>query len=164
MIWVGFDPYNGVFENGSADLDTAAANHERFILSIAAYMLAAYTIDRRHVYLGGFSWGGRVTGEVVPRRAGLFTGGIAVAGCFTAHGAAARLVDALWYGRDHVVMVLATGDVDYNRQETRAGYDFFRKFGFTSYYFQKPLGGHEGMSPDRFEQTLTLLDQGVVDR
>lgn len=153
LIYVGFDPYNGLFENGSSGyLDT---NHERFCLAVAYHMFGAYNIDRRRVYLTGFSWGGRLTGEIVPKQPNVFTGGIAVGGCFITGN---RVIPSLRYAQAHTSMVLATGDWDYNRQETANGYNMLTLLGYRAHFLQQPLSGHARISGENFEKAVTILD------
>lgn len=155
-LYVGFDPYNGVFENGSKEyFDT---NHERFCLAVAYAMLGSYNIDRNRVYLCGFSWGGRLTGEIVPKQPRVFTGGIAVGGCFITGG---RLMPGLPYARRRIAMVLDTGDWDYNRQETYNGYATFLTLGYEAWYLQEPRVAHARISGPNFEKALTLLDEAM---
>ena len=116
LLYVGFDPYKGVFDDGSGDY--VFTNHERFCLAIAYHMLGAYSVDRKRIYLTGFSWGGRLTGEIVPKQPRLFNGGIAVGGCFiTLTGG--RIIPSYPYARQHTDMVLATGP-GFSRNPRRA--------------------------------------------
>jgi poly(3-hydroxybutyrate) depolymerase len=136
-------------------------NHERLVLAAVYHMFGAYSVDRSRVYLTGFSWGGRLTGEIVPKEPRLFTGGIAVGGCFTSYGR------ALWAhpaARKRAAMVLATGDWDYNRQETFNGYDAFLAFGYEAHYFQEPRRGHARISGENFDKAVTLLDAAAAAR
>jgi ankyrin repeat protein len=151
IIWVGFDPYNGIYE-------PFADTHECFSLAIVYNMLKHFNIEQRRIYMAGFSWGGRLTGEIVPRQPRVFKGGIAVGGCFTT---GQRLVPALYYGRGHVTMVMAAGDYDFNRKETYAGYDTLRTLGYRSIFIEEPLIGHALFSPANFEKALQLLDEGI---
>jgi hypothetical protein len=57
-------------------------------------MLGDFSIDSSRIYLAGFSWGGRLTGEIVP---------------------------APEYGVDRVTILMAAGDFDHNRRETYGG-------------------------------------------
>ena len=160
LIYVGFDPYNGVYENAST-ADFASTNHERLVLAAVYRMLGAYSIDRRRIYLTGFSWGGRLTGEIVPKWPNLFSGGIAVCGCFITRQ---RLIPSYRYGRDRVTMVCATSDWDYNRAETHNGYDLLSALGYEAYYLQDPLKGHSRISGNSFEKALGFLDAAAARR
>jgi ankyrin repeat protein len=164
LIWVGFDPYFGnpgidpVF-NGT-ELELLAKSHESYILAIVYEMLSHFTVDRSRVYLAGFSWGGRLTGEIVPQYPELFTGGIAAGGCFTT-GGRALYTPSMDYARKRVSMVLFSGDYDYNREETWNGYNLFLKMGYRADYHQAPLADHAGVSPADLEAALTFLDEGA---
>lgn len=158
LIYVGFDPYNGVFENGSGKyMDT---NHERLCLAVAYAMFSSYSIDRGRVYLTGFSWGGRLTGEIVPKQPRIFTGGIAAGGCFTTL-TGGRIIPSMPYARRNTVMVLDTGDYDFNRQETYNGYDTFLTLGYEAYFLQEPKGGHARISAANFEKALAIIDESL---
>ncbi len=151
LLWAGFDPYNGIFD-GFED------THEAFALAVVWDLLGRYALDRSRVYLAGFSWGGRLTGEIVPKQPQVFRGGIAIGGCFTK---SQRVTPALEWGRERITMVLVTGDYDYNRLETYNGYSALASLGYRSCYFlQEPLRGHTVLSAENFEKALRLLDQG----
>ncbi len=155
VLWVGFDPYNGIFV-------PFEDNHETFSLAIVYNMLSYFNVDRSRIYMAGFSWGGRLTGEIVPKQARIFSGGIAIGGCFTTGG---RIAPALDYGRENVTMVMATGDWDYNRQETYGGWDVLTYFGYRNCTFLQESGkGHAIMSAANFEKAMTLLDAGAAAR
>jgi len=155
LIWVAFDPYNGIYEPFE---DT----HECLCLAIVYNMLGYYSIDRSRVYAAGFSWGGRLVGEMVPKYAKVFKGGIAMGGCFTTSG---RLVPALRYGRGSIAMVMATGDYDYNRTETYGGYSTLLDLGYRNCLFiQEPAKGHAIMSAENFEKALRFLDARLAPR
>ena len=151
ILWVGFDPYNGIF-------DGFEETHEAFCLAIVYNMLGSFSVDRSRIYMAGFSWGGRLTGEIVPKHPRIFSGGIAIGGCFTT---SQRVVPGLEYGRDRVTMVMATGDFDYNRRETYGGYSVLLSMGYKDCHFiQEPLKGHAIMSAASFEKAIRLLDAG----
>jgi predicted esterase len=160
LIYVGFDPYNRVFEDGTND-DYRFTNHERFILAILYRMLGAYGLDRSRIYLAGFSWGGRLTGEIVPKWPLLFSGGIAVGGCFTSGN---RIVPSYRLARERATMVCVSKDWDYNRGETRNGYNVFAALGYEAYYLQEPLKGHSRISGEYLERALGLLDAAAARR
>lgn len=149
IIWVGFDPYNGLF----VPFDR---NHEIFSLAVVYNILGYYNIDRDRVYLAGFSWGGRLTGEIVPRQPHIFTGGLAIDGCFTT---GERLLPGLEYGKKNIAMVMATGDFDYNRMETYNGYSTLLSMGYRDCLFiQQPRKGHAIISAENFEKAIKFLD------
>jgi hypothetical protein len=149
IIWVGFDPYNGIFV-------PFEHNHECLALAVVYNMFSYFNIDRSRVYLAGFSWGGRLTGEIVPRNPHIFKGGIAIDGCFTT---GQRLLPSLWYGQDEITMVFATGDFDFNRMETYHGYSLLQFLGYRHCHFiQQPLKGHAIISVENFEKAVRLLD------
>lgn len=152
IIWLGFDPYNGLFE-------PFEYNHEKFALAGVYNMCGYYNIDHSRVYLAGFSWGGRLTGEIVPRKPHIFSGGIAIDGCFTTGN---RLLPSLEYGRERITMVMATGDFDYNRMETYRGYSTLLTLGYKDCHFlQQPLKGHAIISAENFEKAIQVLDGRV---
>jgi ankyrin repeat protein len=156
LIYVGFDPYNGVFENGSSEF--RFTNHERLCLAAAYLIFQSYAIDRNRVYLMGFSWGGRLTGEIVPKEPRVFTGGLAVGGCFITHD---RIIPSYPYARQNAAMVLDTGDYDYNREETWNGYNTFVLMGYEAYFFQEPKKFHSRISGENFEKALAILDESA---
>jgi dienelactone hydrolase len=123
-------------------------------------LLSRLPVDRKRVYLAGFSWGGRLAGEIVPRYPELFTGGIAAGGCFTTRGSA-LFSKAMDYARKRVSMVLSTGDYDYNRVETWDGYSLFLTMGYRAEYYQEPGKDHAKISDSNFESALDFLDEGA---
>jgi ankyrin repeat protein/pimeloyl-ACP methyl ester carboxylesterase len=159
LLYVGFDPYNGIFYDASPE--HSYTSHEELVLAAVYHMFGAYNVDRNRVYLCGFSWGGRLTGEIVPRQPRIFTGGIAVGGCFTS---GARIRPSYPFARERAAMVLNTGDWDYNRQETFNGYNTFLVLGYEAYYFQEPRRGHTRISGENFEKAVSLLDAAVRRR
>jgi dienelactone hydrolase len=110
------------------------------------------------VYLTGFSWGGRLTGEIAPRWPNLFTGGLAVGGCFTSPD---RVFPSYPAARKKVAMALATGDWDYNRAETYNGYSVFLALGYEALFVQEPKRGHARISGAEFEKALSFLDEAA---
>lgn len=153
LLYVGFDPYNGIFYDGSPDY--FFTNHERLCLAAAYHMFGAYNVDRTRVYLTGFSWGGRLAGEIVPKQPRVFTGGLAVAGCFVS---GERIIPSYRYARKNTVMILDTGDYDFNNEETFGGYSTFLLLGFEAHFFQEPRKGHHRISGENFEKAVSLLD------
>ena len=134
----------------------------RFILSLAIVfnMLSYFSIDMSRIYMAGFSWGGRLTGEIVPKWPRIFSGGIAIDGCFTTTN---RRIPSLEYGKKHISMVMATGDFDYNRMETYRGYSTLLSMGYTDCHFiQQPSKRHAIISADNFEKAIKILDTGKM--
>ncbi len=149
IIWAGFDPYNGIYEEFKG-------THECFCLAIVYNLLGYYSLDRSRIYLAGFSWGGRLTGDIVTWRPGVFKGGIAVGGCFTSRFSG---TPSLGYGQSTIAMVMCTGDYDYNRKETFGGYSTLTRLGYENCLFiQEPLKGHSVLSAAVFEKALGFLD------
>ncbi|HTZ52983.1 MAG TPA: ankyrin repeat domain-containing protein [Spirochaetia bacterium] len=148
LLWVGFDPYNGIYVPFQ---DT----HESLALAAVYQMMRHFLIDPSRVYLAGFSWGGRQTGEIVPREPRFFKGGIAIGGFFTTGD---RLVPALSYGRRSVSMVAVTGDYNFNRQETFDGYDTLVGLGYRASFIQQPMSGHSVPPAAVLEAAIRFLD------
>ncbi len=146
IIWVGFSAYNGV----GGDYDN---NHEVFVLAAVYAIQRYYSIDPGRIYMGGLSWGGRLTGRIVLNRPDIFSGGIGMGGCFST--SMWGIIDS----RDRVRLVLSAGDYDFNRNEAYKYQSAFIAAGVRGVYFmQEPYRGHEVLSGPYFERAMRLID------
>jgi tetratricopeptide (TPR) repeat protein len=123
LIWVGADGAGN--ERGRWERSALA-------LDAAHNMTRLYTIDPQRVYVAGYSGGGRLSSSLVLLYPELFTGGIFYYGCnwferigvpdkpgsfWPASFPPPRDLEAL---RRHSRLVFVTGQLDFNRQQTRA--------------------------------------------
>ena len=146
LIWVGFDPYNG--------LDYG--DNLTYCLAILYNMLGYFNIDRSRIYIGGFSLGGQMTEHVVQRFPWVFTGAFFLnIGYDLGHSSNPEP----YYVKHHIPIVYVEGDYDYNRLAAYGGYDNLVWAGYPSvYYFHEPMKGHILISADSFERVISLLD------
>jgi ankyrin repeat protein/predicted esterase len=150
LIWVGFDPYNGL---GSA---TPA-----FCIAIVHNMLGYFSIDRSRIYIGGFSLGGQMTDQTVHIWPGVFKGMV-----YIGYMPGATTVDyishdpaSLYFSRKNVPLVLVEGDYDYCRLGAYENYDSLLSAGYRNIHFvQEPMIGHRLISAESFEKAVSLLE------
>jgi len=146
LIWVGFDPYNGLDGN-----DNLA-----FCLAIVYNMLGYYNIDRSRIYIGGFSFGGQHTEYVLQNYPWVFTGAFFIN---IGYRLGPSSSPEPYYIKHHIPIVFVEGDYDYNRVSTYWGYDDLVWAGYRSvYYFHEPMKGHKLISAESFERMIGLLD------
>jgi hypothetical protein len=146
LIWVGFDPYNGL------DGD----NNLAFCLAIVYNMLGYYNIDRSRIYIGGFSFGGQHTEDALKHYPWVFTGAFFIN---IGYDLGPSCDPEPYYIKHHIPIVYVEGDYDYNRLGAYWGYDDLVWAGYQAvYYFHEPMKGHILISADSFERTIGLLD------
>ncbi|MGD0728316.1 MAG: PHB depolymerase family esterase [Spirochaetia bacterium] len=154
LIWVGFDPYNGLGSANSA-----------FCVAIVYNMLGYFSIDRSRIYIGGFSLGGQMTNEVAHTWPGVFKGMVYINIGYTAGATTVDYISydpaSLYFSRKNVPMVFVEGDYDYCRLGAYENYDSLLSAGYRNIHFvQEPMRGHRLISAESFEKAVSLLDSG----
>jgi ankyrin repeat protein len=171
LIWAGFNCYRIDRYKGKM---TGTSPHENFYLAVVYNLLKQYTIDVNRIFMAGVSWGGRLTGRIVPRYPHVFKGGIATCGVQERFGAVEnrtapekerRLMDCYYAAREKTALVITTTDYDFNREEAFASFNFLKKRGFRDVHFlQEPFKQHESLSGAYFDRAIQLLDGKPANR
>jgi ankyrin repeat protein len=151
LIWVGFDPYNGLNRLGG---NANAA----FCLAAVYNMLGHFAIDQSRIYVGGYSLGGQMTEALLRTHAWVFDGAFFINIGYTG----APPYEPGWhYLKHHAPIVYAEGDYDYNRTGAYADYEGLLCGGYRSTtYFHEPMKGHLIVSAAGFERIVTLMEAG----
>ncbi len=195
FVWVSPTPYGGVGRDETrAVLDrlriiSIGANRsgnerprwDRYALALEAARHARklYAIDERRVWIGGYSGGGRVASGLAMLYPDVFRGGFYFFGCD--HYLDMPVTDrpgARWPAmfrkppreslrelkRQHR-FVLLTGELDFNRLQTRATYESLRDEGFRHVtYLELPGAGHyTGVDAAWLERGFAALDGTAPD-
>ena len=157
LIWVGFDPYNGLHTLGG-DANLA------FCLALVYNLLGHFNIDQSRLYIGGFSLGGQLTERVINRHPWPFKGALFINIDYMAYQA----IDFAggwppqphwYYNKKHMPFVFVEGDYDYNRRAAYMGYNRLLHAGYRDVHFvHEPLTAHKLIQAASFETALGLLE------
>lgn len=158
LIWVGAD-----------DAGNGRARWYRYLLALEAAhnMRQLYRIDEDSVFVGGYSGGGRVTSGLAMLYPEVFRGGYSMSGCDYperlpvpdkpgAHwppGFPAPPKPVLREVKSKSRFVLLTGELDFNRAQTRKTYLKMLDDGFENLLYLQVAGASHYDHPD--EETLT---------
>lgn len=148
LIWIGFDPYNG--------LHTIRDANPAFCLAAVHAMMSYYNIDPGRVYIGGYSLGGQMTQATLSRYSWLFDGAFFIN---IPYYGEFQVSDPNWkYLRDLPVAIVE-GDYDYNRAGAYASYQELRHAGYRNlHYAHEPLQGHRLISAAVFERIFHMIE------
>jgi ankyrin repeat protein len=151
LIWIGFDPYNGLHRIGGH------AN-KAFCLAAVYNMLGYYNIDQSRIYIGGYSLGGQLTERILRTHPRIFDGAFFINISYS--GGPTK--DPAWYYCKHnLPIVTVEGDYDYNRAWAYKAYDELLCSGYENiYFFHEPMKGHKLISAESFETIVQLLEAG----
>lgn len=151
LIWVGFDPYNGLHRIGGG------AN-AAFCLAAVYNMLGYYNIDQSRIYIGGYSLGGQLTEHIINTHPWIFDGAFFIN---IGYRAVSTSDPAWYYCKHHVPMAFVEGDYDYNRVWAYNSYNELLCSGYRDvYYAHEPMKGHKLISAESFETIVELLENG----
>ena len=149
LIWIGFDPYNGLTRIGGY------AN-KAFCLAAVYNMLGYYNIDQSRIYIGGYSLGGQMTEAVLRTHPWIFDGAFFIN---ISYSGGATKDPAWYYCKHHLPIVTVEGDYDYNRTWSYKAYDQLLCSGYQNiYFFHEPMKGHKLISAESFETIVRLLE------
>ena len=158
LIWVGFDPYNGLHRlPGEANL--------AFCLALVYNMLGYYNIDQSRIYIGGFSLGGQMTERVLTQHPWVFKGALFInidyRGGHSINFSSGWPPQPHWYyNKKHMPIVFVEGDYDYNRLAAYQSYNLLLHAGYRDlHYVQEAMAGHKLISAASFETALGLLER-----
>jgi tetratricopeptide (TPR) repeat protein len=158
LIWVGAD-----------NAGNGRARWHRYLLALdAAHNIAElYSIDEGEVFVGGYSGGGRVTSGLAMLYREVFNGGFSMFGCdYPEHLPVPDKPGAYWPAgfppppkstlrrvKSESRFVLLTGDLDFNRAQTRKTYVKMLDDDFEHVLYLQVAGASHYDHPD--EETLT---------
>lgn len=150
LIWVGFDPYNGL--SGMRDANAA------FCLAIVYNMLGYFNIDQSRIYIGGYSLGGQMTEKVIRDYPWVFDGAFFININFSG---SFQTSSAQNYCKHHMPVAIVEGDYDYNRISSYNSYDELLRRGYRAIdYSHEPMRGHKLISAASFERIINQLEAG----
>ncbi|MFC1669816.1 ankyrin repeat domain-containing protein [Spirochaetota bacterium] len=141
IIWAGFNAYSA----------SRRGVDQGYLAIAAAYHLQKkYNIDSNRVYVGGFSWGGLISANLLGYYPFLFKGMISMArGIKPSSSFAKRLP-----------IVMTTGDLDSNLAANYMAYRLMMLNGYKHIkYIQEPGKGHTILSGLNFEKAILFLDK-----
>jgi ankyrin repeat protein len=155
IIWVGFDPYNGLNNRGG---DANAA----FCAALVYNMLGYFNIDRSRITIGGYSLGGQLTELALRKLPWLFDGAFFINIGYSGSQPAAP---EWYYVKHRMPIVYVEGDYDYNRPMVYKDYEGLLCRGYRDiHYTHEPMKGHKLISAASFERMVSLLEAGSKQR
>ena len=148
LLWIGFDPYNGLSDIRDAN--------PAFCLAAVHAMMSYYNIDPGRVYIGGYSLGGQMTQLVLSRYSWLFDGAFFINIPYYGEFVTS---DPNWKYLKDLPVAVVEGDYDYNRSGTYASYLALRRSGYRNlHYAHEPLQGHKLISAASFERIFSRIE------
>jgi hypothetical protein len=131
---------------------------QRVLVAIMGRSLAerSAALDRKRIYVGGMSGGGRIASMTAPRFPQLFSGGLYIVGANFWMPEVAQLKQ--WAAANRYVFI--TGDKDFNRRDMKSVYSRYRRKGLNSSLFMDIPGyAHEYPSVEQLGQAIDFLDE-----
>ncbi len=156
IVWIGFDCYKIKYQPLSED-----RRHETMALAMAYAAMRNFSIDPARVYIGGMSWGGRLSGRIASRNPNVFTGAITTAGSQVDNWETndKRFHDGLRLAQRRLGFAITTGDYDYNRGECLAMRTYLLDRAYRNVlYLQQAHQYHGPLSADNFARVIDFFD------
>jgi predicted esterase len=169
LIWIGAD---------NSENERHIDHRCRMAVEAALHMIDLYDIDRRRVYIGGFSGGGKIAAMTAANYTEIFTGAVSICGPLFYRNIATGMKQGEFYPQGYYPAppkmmqtfknatrhVLLTGDNDFNLQPTRQIFEL----GYVKDKFKLaelivvPGLAHELPKPDWFEKCVEFLDRPLA--
>jgi dienelactone hydrolase len=130
---------------------------QRVLVAMMALSLAQRSadLDRKRIYIGGMSGGGRIASLTAPRFPQLFSGGLYIVGANFWMPDDAQLRQKAAANR----YVFITGSKDFNRGDTKSVYSRYRRNGLdSSLLMDIPGYAHEYPNVAQLGQAIDFLD------
>ena len=130
---------------------------QRVLVAMMGLSLAQRSgaLDRKRVYIGGMSGGGRIASMTAPRFPQMFSGGLYIVGANFWMPDDANLKQMAAANR----YVFITGDKDFNRRDMKSVYSRYRKKGLNaSLLMDIPGYAHEYPNLEQLGQAIAFLD------
>jgi dienelactone hydrolase len=134
---------------------------QRVLVAVMGLSLAqkSAALDRKRIYIGGMSGGGRIASLTAPRFPQMFSGGLYIVGANFWMPDDAQLRQRAAANR----YVFITGENDFNRGDMKRVFSRYRKNGLTSSLLMDlPDYGHEYPSVKQLGQAIAFLDDRQV--
>jgi hypothetical protein len=130
---------------------------QRVLVAVMGLSLAqrAGALDRKRVYIGGMSGGGRIASMTAPRFPHLFSGGLYIVGANFWMPDDAKLKQRAAANR----YVFITGNEDFNHLDMKGVYSRYRKKGLAgSLLMDIPGYGHQYPNVEQLGEAIAFLD------
>jgi pimeloyl-ACP methyl ester carboxylesterase len=131
---------------------------QRVLVALMGLSLAqrAGALDRKRVYIGGMSGGGRIASMTATRFPQMFSGALYIVGANFSMPDDAKLRQLAAANR----YVFITGNADFNHLDMRSVYSRYRKAGFDASLFMDIWGyAHEYPNVEQLGQAIAFLDE-----
>jgi predicted esterase len=132
---------------------------QRVLVAVMGLSLAQRraALDRKRVYIGGMSGGGRIASMTAPRFPQMFSGGLYIVGANFWMPDDAKLMQLAAANR----YVFITGDKDFNHRDMKNVYSRYRKKGLdASLLMDIPGYAHEYPDTGQLGRAIAFLDEG----
>jgi len=143
------------------DFGNQQPSAQRVLAAVMALSLAQKTaeLDRKRIYIGGMSGGGRIASMTAPRFPQLFSGGLYIVGANFWMPEDAQLKQKAAANR----YVFITGTGDFNRTDMKGVFSLYRKKGLDSSLLMDLRDyGHEYPNVEQLGQAIDFLDEGKL--
>jgi hypothetical protein len=130
---------------------------QRVLVAVMGLSLAqrAGAVDRKRIYIGGMSGGGRIASMTAPRFPQMFSGGLYIVGANFWMPVDAKLKQLAAQNR----YVFITGNEDFNHLDMKSVYSRYRKNGLDASLLMDISGyGHEYPDIEQLGQAIDFLD------
>ena len=130
---------------------------QRVLVAVMGHSLAqrSAALDRKRIYIGGMSGGGRIASMTAPRFPELFSGGLYIVGANFWMPDDVRLKQLAAANR----YVFITGDGDFNRSDVTRVFSRYRSNGLNSSLLMDLSGyAHEYPNVEQLGQAIDFLD------
>jgi len=135
---------------------------KRVLVAVMGLSLAqrAGAVDRKRIYVGGMSGGGRIASMTAPRFPQMFSGGLYIVGANFWMPEDAKLKQLAAQHR----YVFITGNEDFNYLDMKSVYSRYRKNGLDASLLMDISGyGHEYPDVEQLGQAIDFLDGARLD-
>jgi len=130
---------------------------QRVLVAMMALSLAQRSagLDRKRIYIGGMSGGGRIASMTAPRFPQMFSGGLYIVGANFGMPDDAQLLRQAAENR----YVFITGDKDFNRSDMKRVFSRYRRKGLeSSLLMDLPGYAHEYPNAEQLGHAIDFLD------
>jgi len=144
------------------DFGNRQPSAQRVLVAVMGLSLAqrSTTLDRKRIYIGGMSGGGRIASMTATRFPQMFSGGLYIVGANFWMPDDAKLKQLAAQNR----YVFITGNEDFNHLDMKSVYSRYRKKGLNSSLLMDIHDyGHEYPDVEQLGQAIAFLDEGKLE-